>query len=159
MVTIRNSEELPFVHDTEAPPCYRGGVHHFDESAQLTHAVAFVLEPGQAVCPYHYEYGHELWTVVLEGSPTVRTPDGFKELRVGDVMFAPRGPEGTHQLINRSDSRVRLLGFSNTGLGATEYPDSNKVGVWPDFVNEEFVAERSNGVGYFHNETGIDLGS
>lgn len=159
MVTILNPDDFPFVHSDEAPTPYRGGTHHFDVGAQLTHAVAFELEPGQAVCPYHYEYGHELWTVVLEGRPTVRTPDGLKQLEVGDVMFAPRGPDGTHQLINSSNSRVRLLGFSNTGLGATAYPDSNKVGVWPDFPNEEFVAERSNAVGYFHNESQIDSDS
>ena len=28
------------------------------------------------LCPYHYEYGEEEWLLVVEGRPTVRTPEG-----------------------------------------------------------------------------------
>ena len=157
MVTINRFEEVPYERDLGAPAPYRGGVHHFSVGADLTHAVAFELEPGQAVCPYHYEYGHELWAVVLEGQVTVRTPEGFQELATGDVMFAARGTDGTHQLINKSEGRVRILGFSNFGLGASFYPDSEKVGVWTPFEGEDFIGVRSTGVGYFHGERDLHL--
>lgn len=122
----------------------------------MTHGVAFELDPGQAVCPYHYEYGHELWTVVLEGRPSIRTPEGLQQLDVGDIVFVPRGPEGAHQLVNASEDRALLLGFSNAGLGATAYPDSGKIGVWTDVPGEDFIAERSSAVGYYHRETALE---
>lgn len=152
MSSIFRFADVQYERSTTAPRPYRGGVHHFAAGAQFTHCVAFELEPGQAVCPYHYEYANELWAVVIEGRVTVRTPDGFSELTVGDVLFAPIGPDGTHQLINRSSVRARILGFSNTGVGASYYPDSNKVGVWTTFDGEDFIGVRADGVDYFHGE-------
>ena len=51
----------------------------------------FELPPGQSVCPYHYENGEEEWIVVLTGRPTVRTPEGERELRPWDCVFCPDG--------------------------------------------------------------------
>jgi uncharacterized cupin superfamily protein len=41
------------------------------------------LSPGQALCPYHYEYGEEEWLLVLEGTPTVRRPVASSSCRRG----------------------------------------------------------------------------
>ena len=41
-----------------------------------TGTTVYELPPGQAICPYHYEYGEEEWLLVLSGTPTLRTPDG-----------------------------------------------------------------------------------
>jgi uncharacterized cupin superfamily protein len=52
----------------------------------------YELPPGQAVCPYHYEYGEEEWVVALAGRPSVRTPQGTEQLESWDVVFSPRDP-------------------------------------------------------------------
>ena len=89
------------------------------------------LPPGQSICPYHYEYGNEEWLLVLEGTPTLRHPDGEDELEPGDFVAFPEGPAGTHKLTNRGDGRV-LLGILSTKVDPSLaiYPDSNKIGAW-----------------------------
>ena len=58
----------------------------------------YELPPGQALCPYHYEYREEEWLLVLEGRPTLRDPDGDDRARaVGPGLLpdrARRGPTG-----------------------------------------------------------------
>jgi uncharacterized cupin superfamily protein len=44
------------------------------------------------------------------------------------------GPEGAHQVVNRSDAAVRFLMLSTVpdpDVSISIYPDSDKVGVWP----------------------------
>lgn len=92
----------------------------------------FELPPGQSVCPYHYENGEEEWIVVLTGRPTLRTPDGERELGPWDCVFCPTGEEGAHKLTNNTGRPARLFIWSNHVTPATSmYPDSGKVGAWP----------------------------
>ena len=92
----------------------------------------YELPPGQSVCPYHYEVGFEEWLIVLVGAPTLRTPAGEEELRPWDVAFFPDGEDGAHKVTNRTSETVRVAILSNkTQPGVAVYPDSNKLGVWP----------------------------
>ena len=52
----------------------------------------YELPPGQQICPYHYEYPEEEWLIVLQGRPTLRTPEGTETLEPWDVVFFPTGP-------------------------------------------------------------------
>lgn len=97
------------------------------------HGNMMLVPPGKKAMTYHWEAGQEEWLIVLEGAPTVRTPDGEQELRAGDVVAFPRGPEGAHQVINRSERDVRLVILSEvTDPNVIIYPDSGKVGVRGD---------------------------
>ena len=92
----------------------------------------YELPPGQSICPYHYEIGYEEWLIVLTGQPTLRTPDGEHELRPWDSAFFADGPDGAHKVTNRTDRTLRVAILSNKGdPGASVYPDSDKVGIWP----------------------------
>jgi len=92
----------------------------------------YELPPGQSVCPYHYEVGFEEWLIVLVGAPTLRTPAGEEDLRPWDVAFFPDGEDGAHKVTNRTEQTVRVAILSNkTQPGVAVYPDSNKLGVWP----------------------------
>jgi uncharacterized cupin superfamily protein len=107
------------------------------------------------VCPYHYEYGEEEWALVLEGRPTLRTPDGSEQLEPFDVAFFPRGPDGAHLIRNETDSAVRVLMWSEVITpAATVYPDSDKIGIWTGNKDDDVMVERSSNVQYFHGETG-----
>jgi uncharacterized cupin superfamily protein len=87
------------------------------------------LEAGECAYPYHYHLTEEEVLIVLEGSPVLRTPDGWQELRQGDVVSFPRGERGGHQLHNRSDGVVRFLAVSTNGEpDLVLYPDSGTVG-------------------------------
>jgi uncharacterized cupin superfamily protein len=123
--------------------------------AERTGASLYELPPGQAVCPYHYEHGEEEWALVLEGRPSVRTPEGVEGLAPLDLVFFPIGPAGAHQLRNDTDAPVRILMWSTVVYPAvTVYPDSAKVGVYTRGGADDLVVERSSGVGYYTGEAG-----
>jgi quercetin dioxygenase-like cupin family protein len=57
-------------------------------------ASVYVLEPGEKHKPYHFHHGAEELLLVLEGTPTLRTPSGERVLHRGDVVHF--GAEGAH---------------------------------------------------------------
>jgi uncharacterized cupin superfamily protein len=89
----------------------------------------YEVEPGKKLWPYHLHHANEEWLIVLRGRPTLRTPDGERELAEGDTACFLRGASGAHQVINRTDTPARILMLS-TKLRPeiVEYPDSGKVG-------------------------------
>ncbi len=113
------------------------------------------LEPGQSSSPYHYEYDEE-WLLVVDGTVVMRTPDGEQTLERGDLVRFPIGPAGAHKVMNRSDSPARTLLFSHArGLAVSVYPDSDKIGVFPDAETELFF-RRSTAVSWSDGEEGWD---
>src|SRR3954451_7113866 len=125
--TRRTSIASPaFHHDDDDPEGFRAGMFRpgRDLGATESGMSVYDLPPGQAICPYHYEYAEEEWLLVLEGHPTVRRPSGEERLDPWDVVFFPRGPEGAHAVRNDTDQPVRVLMFSSiVELAATVYPD------------------------------------
>ena len=93
-------------------------------------ASVYELPPGEALCPYHWQAANEEMIIVLSGRPSIRTPDGWRELDEGDLVPFPRGPEGAHQVANRSEEATRVLMLSElNGPEVIVYPDSDKTGV------------------------------
>jgi uncharacterized cupin superfamily protein len=89
------------------------------------------LPPGEAAYPYHFHYADEELLLVLAGTPSLRTPDGWRELPEGEVVACPRGEHGGHQLANRTAETVRFLSFSTSGEpDIVSYPDSGKLGAF-----------------------------
>ncbi len=89
------------------------------------------VEPGQCAYPYHFHYTEEEMILVLEGTPSLRTPQGLRELAEGELVVFPRGEEGAHQLVNRSQATVRFLSVSTSGEpDVVVYPDSGKLGAY-----------------------------
>jgi len=120
--------------DESDPPGYRARMARFGPSigAEQLGASVYDLDPGESVCPYHYEHPEEEWLLVLGGRPTLRDPEGEHELEEGDLVCFPEGPDGAHKVTNRSDAPVRILMLSTRAKTAVAvYPDSGKVGVWP----------------------------
>jgi uncharacterized cupin superfamily protein len=95
------------------------------------------LPPGESTFPYHYELGNDELLVVIAGRPTLRTPNGERELAAGDCVLFPGGPAGAHKITNRSNEDARVLLVSNFALPrAAVQVDSNKMmvrwGAGPD---------------------------
>jgi uncharacterized cupin superfamily protein len=100
--------------------------------AEMLGATIYELDPGQSICPYHYEGGNEEWLLVLSGRPLLRHPDGEDILDPGDLVCFPEGPAGAHKLTGTGEETVRLIFLSTLHEPATSvYPDSGKIGVWP----------------------------
>ncbi len=86
------------------------------------------VPPGEAAYPYHYHLGEEELLIVLAGSPSLRTPSGWRDLQQGEIVSFPRGEDGAHQLVNRTADTVRFLAVStNAEPDIVFYPDSEKV--------------------------------
>lgn len=154
-----NISNPAFTYDPDDPEGSRSGMYRFgpEVGAKESGASVYELPPGQAVCPYHYEYAEEEWALVLDGRPTLRTPEGRAQLEPYDVAFFPKGPAGAHQIRNDTDSAVRILMWSAVIYPAvTVYPDSDKVGIWTGDKADDVMVERSSRVDYFHGETGED---
>jgi uncharacterized cupin superfamily protein len=120
--------------DAKDPPGYRARALRVGPllEAEMLGATVYELNPGESVCPYHYEHGNEEWLLVLAGRPAVRHPDGEDTLEPGDLVCFPEGPQGAHKLTARGEDTVRLMIFSTVHDPAIAvYPDSGKIGVWP----------------------------
>ena len=146
-----------FTYDDSDPEGFRSGLFRPGKSfgAKDTGASVYDLPPGQSVCPYHYEYGEEEWALVLEGTATLRTPEGTEELGPMELAFFPKGPDGAHLIRNDTDEPVRILMFSNVvNPSATAYPDSDKVGIWTGVKEDDLMVLRSSKVEYYEGEGG-----
>ncbi len=97
------------------------------ERGPLLGASLYELQRGNFVV-YHAHHGSEELLIVLRGRPTLRTPDGERQLEEGDVVHFPRGPDGAHEQLNRTSEPVRYVMVSNRGeLEVVEYPDTRQI--------------------------------
>jgi len=122
-------------------------------------ASLYELEPGQKTWPYHFHYGEEEMLVVLSGMPTLRDPEGERQLEPGDVVLFRRGPEGAHLLHNDTNEPVRLLMISSLAAAdVAVFPDSGKIvalSAPPGKAPEErfyLVVPQNAAVDYFEGE-------
>lgn len=151
-----NLHTRPLARDDDEPPGYGGRYARVSEAVGATGLVVklFELEPGQSICPYHYEYVEE-WLVVLGGRPTIRHPGGEEVADPGDAICFPSGPAGAHKVTNRGSETARMLMFSDgREPSVAVYPDSDKIGVWPGDDADHVIVRRSANVDYWDGETG-----
>ena len=146
-----------FTYDDSDPEGFRSGLFRMgpDLGAKTTGATVYEMPPGQALCPYHYEYGEEEWVMVLSGRATIRTPEGEQPLEPQQIMFFPPGPEGAHQVRNDGEETLRVLMWSSVVYPAvTVYPDSDKIAAWAARGSDDSaVFPRSAKVDYFFGES------
>jgi uncharacterized cupin superfamily protein len=90
-------------------------------------ASLYQLPPGEAISPYHAHLANEEMLLVIAGTPSLRTPEGWRELAEGEVVAFPVGERGAHQVQNRGDRPARVLMVSQMiGPEVCLYPDSGK---------------------------------
>ena len=147
-----------FAYDPDDADGFRSGMFRVgpDLGARQTGATVYELPPGEAVCPYHYEYGEEEWVLVLTGRPTLRTPEGERELAPFDAAFFPIGPDGAHQIRNDTAETVIVMWSTVINPSATAYPDSGKVGVWTGVEGEDVMVHRTSHVDYYSGEPRLE---
>ncbi|MEA2318666.1 MAG: hypothetical protein QOD44_2855 [Solirubrobacteraceae bacterium] len=150
-----NLHTAELARDEDDPPGYDAASARLgpEIGAATMAGTLYELPPGQANCPYHYEYDEE-WLIMLAGRLTVRHPDGEEELGAGDVVCFPLGPAGAHKLTNRGEETVRMLLVSTRNMPAIAvYPDSDKIGVFTEDRSDNIMVRREAGVDYWDRET------
>jgi uncharacterized cupin superfamily protein len=151
-----NLSRVEIVRDEGDPPGYDTGYARIGPviGAAKLGMTLYELPPGQSICPYHYEYPHEEWAIVLEGRPTLRDPEGEHALEPQDVVCFPAGPDGAHKLTNDTGDTVRVLLLSTKGdPSVAVYPDSAKLGFWSGNKEDGMMVRRESGVEYWDRET------
>jgi uncharacterized cupin superfamily protein len=146
MLRRANLYDIELERDPE-PAGYGAGYRRIGPlvQAEETNLNLVVLEPGQAVCPYHYEYAEE-WLLVLDGAVVVRTPEGNEAATHGDAVCFPAGPEGAHKVTNEAEAPARIVMFSSSRRPAVAvYPDSDKIGVFPPNPDDRTMLRREDG--------------
>ena len=146
-----NAAELQ--HDGDEPAGYDAAYALIGEAIGGKHLGGMLveLEPGQHSAPYHWEAAIEEWVIVLEGRPSLRDPDGERELRAGDVVCFGLGPSGAHRLTNRTSQTARIIMLSDRRpANVIVYPDSGKVGVRTPDLRANYQQEAD--VGYSDRE-------
>jgi uncharacterized cupin superfamily protein len=119
------SEPVEFVREPETSPP-QPAVNALTARGELLLGAerlhATVVEASE---PYQYVHGRERWALVLDGTPTLRHPQGEDRLEPGDLVCFPEGPAGAHQLLDGGQWRALVL--ETTGLPANVcYPDSGE---------------------------------
>jgi uncharacterized cupin superfamily protein len=90
-------------------------------------ATLYELDPGKWVI-YHAHHGSEELLLVLRGRPTLRSPQGERQLEEGEVVSFPPGPDGAHGLRNDTDEPVRyVMAGTRVSPEVVEYPDLKQV--------------------------------
>lgn len=90
-------------------------------------ASVYELGPGNTTA-YHFHHGSEELLIVLRGRPTLRTPEGERQLAEGEAVHFTVGPDGAHGLRNDTDTPVRfVVAGIRVSPEVVEYPDAGKV--------------------------------
>ena len=124
----------------------------YELGTELIGASLWEVPPGEAAYPYHYHYSDEELVIVLSGRPTLRTPEGERELKEGEALRFGLGEEGAHQIFNRSKETISSHGRPDVVV----YPDSDKIGVGerlPKGGGLRAFFKRADAVDYFEGET------
>lgn len=68
-------------------------------------SVNFVeLEPGNYAYGYHYHEANEEVFYIISGTGIMRTPQGEINVKAGDAITFPAGPDGAHVIRNGSET-------------------------------------------------------
>ena len=156
MATIFKNDKIEFKEDPNKIDNYR----LFTASPRLASVVNSrnlifdlrLLNPGQFSFPYHFHRNAEELMMVISGSMTMRSPDGFEIIGKGDIVFIETGETGAHQFFNHSTEPCTYLDIRTLiGIDIVEYPDSDKINVMPAYE----TYEKKSKVNYFKGEENI----
>jgi uncharacterized cupin superfamily protein len=124
-----------------------------DAGAERLGASLYEVPPGNSLCPYHWHAGNEEMLIVLGGRPTLRTPEGERELAEGEVVAFPVGEQGAHKVTNNGAESARVLVVSEMNEPEVcGYPDSGKVMARQQAPGSEATGLRA----IFRLEDGVD---
>ena len=161
-VAMTNIKHANF-EDRDAPAGFRARRARigYELGSALIGAGLWQLPSGEAAYPYHFHYADEEIVIVLEGRPSLRTPQGTRTMEEGETVRFAVGEQGAHQILNPTDNPVTFLAISSHGRpDIVVYPDSGKLSAAerrPDGSGLRQVFRADDAVDYWDGETPPDL--
>lgn len=148
-----SAQELEAQHknEHEGYEYFRKKFVRFGE-ANDTLVSVYEIPPQKSAFPYHYHYKSEETFYIISGEGVLRTPEGERKVKAGDLLFFPTGEAGAHKLTNPSQNEnLVYIDFDVVhDLDAVVYPDSEKLGIWGMGINKIFP--KDSDVDYYHGE-------
>jgi uncharacterized cupin superfamily protein len=90
----------------------------------------YEVPPGKTAFPRHWHGATEEAIYVLAGQGDLRIGEATVQLRAGDYVALPPGPDHVHQLLATGSANLEYLALSNAVTAeVVGYPDSKKIGV------------------------------
>ena len=163
---VVNIEDLPLEEQGQGDLVHRRRRLGPEAGGKALGCGYFELAPGKTAFPFHFHSAIEEAIYVLEGSGAARIGKDTVEVRSGDYLAFPAGPEAVHALTNTGTTPLRYLCMSApaapTTMDIVGYPDSKKFafasgvdpvkgfrgGAWV----VKIVKEEGPAVGYFDDE-------
>lgn len=148
----QNIEELPRKHKQGAAGCefYHRDFMKVHEAQSLVRV--YEIPPGKSAYPYHYHLKNEETFFILKGEGLLRSAEGERTVKPGDLLFFPAGETGAHKLTNTSQTEMlAYIDFDIVhDLDVTLYPDSGKLGIWGMDTNK--IYRLGDDVDYYEGE-------
>ena len=146
-------EDLPVSHR-----CEHDGYEYFRrkfipfEGAKNSLVSIYEIPPGKAAYPYHFHHKNEETFYILSGVGVLRTPEGERTVKAGELLFFPTGEAGAHKLTNASETEMLVyIDFDVVhDIDVAVYPDSDKIGIWGKGINRIYPWEAD--VDYYEGE-------
>ena len=112
----------------------------------------YEIPPKKSAYPYHFHHNNEETFYIISGEGILKTPDGERIVRAGELLFFPTGSDGAHKLTNSSETEnLVYIDFDVVhDVDITIYPDSDKIGVWGMGINKLY--KKTSNVDYYDGE-------
>ena len=145
-------EDLPVSHK-----CDQVGYEYFRRKfipfggAKNTLVSVYEIPPGKAAYPYHYHHKNEETFYIIRGEGLLKTPEGERPVKAGDLLFFPADSSGAHKLTNTGTEPLVYIDFDVIhDLDVCFYPDSGKLGIWGKDTNR--IYRLDDDVDYYEGE-------
>ncbi|MBQ8163426.1 MAG: cupin domain-containing protein [Clostridia bacterium] len=112
----------------------------------------YEIPPKKSAYPYHFHHNNEETFYIISGEGILKTPEGERIVRAGELLFFPTGSDGAHKLTNSSETEnLVYIDFDVVhDVDITIYPDSDKIGVWGMGINKLY--KKTSNVDYYDGE-------
>ncbi|WFR56011.1 cupin domain-containing protein [Anaerocolumna sp. AGMB13025] len=144
-ILIRNESSLIGKHKSEHEP-YEYTKYEVTTQGEFSQCYVAVYEipPMKSNYPYHYHTNNTEVFYIISGQGILRTPNGERVIKPGDIIVCPPSEYGAHKIMNNSQTEpLKYIDFDTTNSpDIIRYPDSDKTGI--------FIRNQSNTV--FRND-------
>ena len=153
-IIIVNQEQVPCKHKNINInyEYYKYEVLGFKKDNPLYFSI-YEIPPGKSNYQYHYhERNYELF-YILSGNGLLKTPDGDKRIKAGDIIFCPPSKNAAHKISNPSVTEtLKYLDFDVLYFPEImHYPDTQKIGIFLSEEDKQFFLDKDN-VEYYEGE-------